>query len=225
MLYMSTINILEKLRQLPLFTLNELAIITGKNKHYLKVYVNRLMKKGLIFKLERGKFTVHDDPLIFSSHITYPSYISLWTALSYYHLTTQLPNEIDIAIKIKRKPIQFKKIKINFFSLPLFGFQKDNYRGFQIFIAEKEKLLIDCILADIPINQLDELMEDINIKKIYDYLMKIKNKSLIKRIGFILEEKKKSLNFIIDDDNYIPLIKGKRIKGKKNRKWRIIDNR
>ena len=224
----STIKLLNKLRNMPLFTLNDLSLITKKSRDYLKVYINRLLKKDLIYKIERGKFTVHDNPIIFASSLIIPSYFSLWTALAHYHLTTQIPLEIFVIVKNKKKPIQFQGKKINFIQSHIFGYRKEYYGGIQIFVAEKEKLFIDCIHTNlIPLNQLDELIEDINIQKTFTYLKRTKNKNLAKRIGFLLEEKKKKANKILSliDANYTPFIKGKKARGRKNKKWKVIDNR
>lgn len=228
LLMLSTLKLLEKLREKPLFTLNQLSLITRYKKSYLKVLVNRLAKKKIIFRLEKGKFTVHEDPLIFSSHIIQPSYLTLWTALSFYGLTAQLPLEIYVASMKKKKPISFNKIKINFIKLELWGFQKKNYQGIEIFIAEKEKLLIDIISTNIvALSEIDELIKEIDKKRMIEYSLRTKNKSLIKRIGFLLEKydinTEKLINLI--DNNYILLTKKGKRKGKKNKKWKIIDNR
>lgn len=224
----STIKLIDKLKNMAFFTLNDLSLITKKDKSYLKVYVNRLLKKELIYKIERGKFTVYNDPIRFASSLVIPSYFSIWTALAYYHLTTQIPLEIFVIVKNKKKPIVFQETKINFIQSPLFGYRKENYGGIQIFVAEKEKLLMDCIGTNlIPVNQLDELIDNINTQKLFSYLKKIKNKGLTKRIGFLLEEKKKKADKLLSliDNNYTPLIKGKKVRGREIKKWRVIDNR
>ncbi len=225
---LSALQLIKKLKTKPVFTLNQLSLITNYKKSYLKVLASRLVKKKIFFKIERGKYTVHNDPLLFSSHIVQPSYLTLWTALRFYDLTTQLPREIFVAYKRRKKTIIFKKTKINFVCLNPWGFGKKNYLGMDIFVAEKEKLFLDILTAGIvPWSEIDELMEKIDDKKLIEYSLKTKNKSLIKRAGFILEEygcqTDKLKGFI--DSNYVYLIKKGRKKGRKNRKWRIIDNR
>ena len=66
-----------------------------------------------------------------------------------------------------------------------------------------------------------------NIKKLVNHAIRIKNRSLIKRLGFILEENKleceKLEKFVDNSYTTLDLALGK--KGKKNKKWKIIDNR
>lgn len=225
---LSAFQLIKKLETKPLFTLNQLSLITNYKKSYLKVLVNRLVKKKILFKIERGKYTVYSDPLIFSSHIVQPSYLTLWTALRFYDLTTQLPREIFVAYKRRKKTINFQKTKINFVCLAPWGFGKKNYQGLEIFVAEKEKLFLDILAAGItPWSEIDELMEKIDDKKLIEYALKTKNKSLIKRAGFILEEygcRADKLGKFVDN-NYVYLVKKGRKRGKKNKKWKIIDNR
>ena len=79
---------------------------------------------------------------------------------------------------------------------------------------------------------LDEIMKSVKIKtlnlnKLINYAIRIKNKSMIKRLGFILEERKfkcrRLARFV--DNNYVLLDSTLKRKGKINKMWRIIDNR
>ena len=78
---MKAIRLLKILEEYPVFTLNDMAKIVEKNPSYIKTLAYRLRKQNLIHKIERNKYSVHDDALVFASHIYAPSYISLWSAL------------------------------------------------------------------------------------------------------------------------------------------------
>ena len=67
---MKTIELLKILQEYPLFTENDVAKIVDKNAGYVKTLLHRLRKQKLIHRVERGKYTVHDDAFIFASHIT-----------------------------------------------------------------------------------------------------------------------------------------------------------
>ena len=88
------------------------------------------------------------DPFMIASWIVWPSYISSWAALNYHKLTEQLPFTIQVATTRKRKKkyldfmgttIEFIKIRKSAFK----GFQKIKYQDQEIYIAEKEKALVD----------------------------------------------------------------------------------
>src|SRR3989344_419644 len=229
--FMKTIELLRILQEYPLFTENDVAKIVDKRADYVKTLLYRLRKQKLIHRVERGKYTLHDDVLIFASFISVPSYISLWTALRHYNLTEQLPKTIFVVVPKTRKSFKFQGTSIEFVkSKHFFGFRKERYRDFDIFIAEPEKAVIDSLLSrKIPLDEIAKAIKtkELRTEKLIDYSIKTKNKSLIKRMGFILEENhlecKKLEKFV--DNNYIclDLMLGKT--GEKNKKLRIIDNR
>ncbi|MBI2632189.1 hypothetical protein HYW75_04245 [Candidatus Pacearchaeota archaeon] len=228
---MNTIELLKKIGKYKIFTFNEFVRLTGRSCSYCRLYLHRLKKKKLIFSIERGKYTLFDDSIVFSSLITVPSYITSLTAFRIYNFTEQLPNNIMIAVPKSRKKINFYGTDISFFKIHDFwGYNKLNYRGSNIFIAEKEKSIIDALL--IKRISFDEIFKAVKTKD-YDvdllkrYAIKTKNKSLIKRLGYLLEINGLNADELIYliDNNYIPLdFNIKRRKGEKNKKWRLLIN-
>lgn len=229
-LFMKKIELLRILEKYPLFTFNEFVKITGKSIKYSRTYIYRLKKDKLIFEIEKGKYTLHDDPLIFASLITAPSYISFWTALRFYNVTDQLPLGIMIASKRHRKEINFFNTKIKFYKMKyLWGYRKIRYNDFDIFIAELEKNIIDSVASGlVPLSEIVDVLinEKINTAKLKEFAIKTGSKSLIKRIGFLLDKIKVDADEMLKyiDYNYIVLNINHKSKGDKNKKWRIIDN-
>lgn len=225
---MNSIELLKRLGKFPLFTENDVSKIINKDKDYVKTFLYRLNKKGLIKRIERGKYTLFDDPLIFSSYIVTPSYLSLWTAFRYYNLTQQQPLDIFIISPISKKAITLKNTKIFFLKTKhMFGYKKERYEDFDIFMAEKEKAIIDSLLFKLPIQDAYWAIEteEINIKRIVNLANKLKNSSLSKRLGYLLEKKTgKTFNLKPIDNNYIQLDYLSKKKGKKNTKWKLIIN-
>lgn len=228
---MKKIEIIRILERYPLFTLNDFVRITRKTSEYARTYLYRLKKEGLVFQIERGKYTIFDDPMISSSHIVIPSYISFWTAFRFYNFTEQLPIDIMIASSKPKKTIEFQGTKIRFFKTKhIWGYKKQRYIDFDIFVAEKEKCIIDSILLkNVPFDEIVKAIrtKDFDSKKLADYAIKTKNRSLMKRLGYLME----SFDFEADkltkqlDENYILLDWSGIKKGKRNKKWRIIANR
>jgi len=234
---MKKINLLRELEGYAVFNNKIVREITHKDGSYVKVLVYRLKKEGLIMEIEKNKYTMQKDLLIIASNMVWPCYLSCWTALRYYNLTEQLPQNIFVISPRARKTrkvdfnnnrILFIKIKPNYF----FGFKKESYDGFTIFIAEKEKALIDAVLLKkISFSEICSIVKqhvnDINHRLLIDYLKKIKNKSLIKRFGLLLD----SCNFDFHNElkkfinaPYIPLDYCVAVKGRKNKKWKIVEN-
>ena len=215
----------------PLFRFKEAEREFDYGKEYLKVKLHRLAKKNELKRIEKGKYTVHEDPMIYASHIETPSFLSLWTALRYYNLTTQQPTKVHIITSKEKKDLD----NIKFHSTKKsFGYSKKIYKGFQIFVADKERLLLDCLkYRTVPTDELDELIKEVEPGKTIEYTLNLENKALNKRVGYLLEkktdtskktgEKLEELHQSIDR-NYTVLDLSKPNKGEKNSRWRIKVN-
>ncbi len=227
----TNIKVVEVLRGYPLFTVNDVAKLIRKTSYYPKIFVSRLVKKGIASRIMRGKFTMQEDPLVFASLLYPPSYIALWSALSFHGMTEQIPKDMFVATGKKRAIINFKGVAIKAAPLKhMWGFDRHNYNGFIITVSDKEKTLIDCIETGIvPMHILFDGIDEkeLDKEKLVSYLLRIKNSSLAKRAGWLMDKKgidlSKNLNSIIDN-NYIPMEKGIKKAGKKNKKWKIIEN-
>ena len=184
---MKKIEIIRELNKYPVFSLKTLSEIVKKNKNYAKLIAYRLKKENLIFEIERGKYTVHKNPLIIASNIIWPSYISCWSAIRYHNMTEQLPQTIFVVTTRKRKNriIKLNNNKIIFIKISpkyFFGYAKERYDNFDVFIAEKEKALIDSsLLKKISFSEICEIIKNnkdtINFNLLEGYLNKIGNKA------------------------------------------------
>lgn len=234
---MKKIALIRELERFPIFNLKILKEIIGKKNNYAKLVVHRLKKEKLIFEIEKNKFSIWRDSFIVASNIVWPSYISCWSALRYHNLTEQLTQSIFIITTRarKKKVINFNNTQIVFIKINkkyFFGYKKERYNNFDIFIAEKEKALIDsALLKKVSFSEISEIIKNnkknLNLNLLVDYLIRTENKTLIKRFGFLFDsigidmhdKLKKFTNF-----KYINLDYAVKSKGKKNKKWRIIEN-
>lgn len=225
------IQLLKKLEEYPLFTMNEFVRITGKSPEYARTMLYRLKKEKLLYRIEKGKYSVHDDPMAFSSYIVIPSYISFWSGLRLHNLTEQLPKDIMIASAKPKHEIDFQGTRIRFFKTKqLWGYKKERYAGFDIFVAEKEKSIIDCLLLkNLPFDEVAKAVarKELDEKKLAEYAIRVKNISLMKRLGYVMEYFGMDAEMLIKllDNNFIPLDWNAPKKGEKNKKWKIIVNR
>jgi predicted transcriptional regulator of viral defense system len=224
---MKSVELLKELRNYPLFSENDLAKILQKKAEHVKTLLYRLRKQKLVFRVERGKYSAHDDPLIFSSYLYQPSYISLWTALRFYNLTEQLPRTVFVMVPKPKKAIRFMDRDIVFAKTKHFwGYQKERYDGFEIFMADREKAVIDCLISNkIPLDEVVKAIENtgLDVDKLVGYVLKIGGASLAKRAGYLLEESGYDSNPLLSlvDYNYVPLDPSLGKTGKKNKKWRL----
>jgi predicted transcriptional regulator of viral defense system len=229
---MKKLEILEKIKKTPVFTPKLLKTL---KIDYANLYIHRLEKQKLVKRIEKNHYTTYSDPFLIASRIIWPSYLSCWSALKFHNLTEQVPFSLQVVIPYYKKQIVFENTPIIFVTSKgqnFFGYEKINYQGFEIFVADKEKAIIDCALyrkasfselIDIVKNNFKEL----DLAKFIRYLKKIGNKSLVKRFGWLFDtlgrDTYKNLKRYIDKV-YIPVDYTKRKSNKKNKKWMVIEN-
>lgn len=233
----ATERLLEQLKKYPTFDLIKVARKLKTNERYLRLFLHRLKRKKAIIAIEKNKYTMCKDPWVVASNVVWPSYISGWAALRYHNLTEQLPNTIEIITSKKRRKreLSFQGMNVKFITTKpalMFGFGKCIREEKELFIAEPEKALLDAALfksisfseiRDVVISHFPRLQKE----KLVAYLIKIGNKSLIKRFGYLLEQAGKDYHTRLQkyiDHNYILIDYSLPARGKKSTKWRIIDN-
>lgn len=228
---MKKIEVIKRLEKCPIFTFNEFVRMTGRSPEYCGLYLHRLKKEGLVFQIERGRYTVFDDPMLISSHIITPSYLSFWSALRFYNFTEQLPLNMMIASHKPKKAIKFHGTEIHFFKTKhLWGYKKQRYMDFDIFVAEREKCILDCLLLkNTPFEEVAKaiMTKDFDCAKLSKYAVRTKSHSLAKRLGYLMESFGLETGDLKQhmDDNYIPLDWNVEKEGKRNKKWKVIINR
>lgn len=216
--------ILEWARKRPLFTVNDLEREFGHERSYLRLKLHRMVERRDLVRVERGKFTVHDDPMIYATHIETPSFFSYWTALRCYNLTTQQPVRLHIVTRKNRGDLD--NIKFHS-SKKIFGYERRSYRDLHIFVADRERLLLDCLgKSTVPVEELVELVREIDEAKIIQYCEEFQSRSLAKRVGYLLERAGKQVEELQDsiDHNYVPLDVSKPVEGERNARWKIVVN-
>lgn len=234
---MKRLSLLKELEKHPVFNLKTVKETIGKNSNYAKLVIYRLKKDGHVFEIEKNKYTTKKDPVLVASNIIWPCYISCWSALRYYNLTEQLPQNIHVITTRTRKKrqISFNNTKIIFITIKpkyFFGYKKERYQDFNIFIADKEKAIIDSALfKKVSFSEICSILKNnvknVNTNLLTDYLLKTRNKALIKRFGYLLSklgiDEYGKLKKLIDF-KYVPLDYALPSKGKKDKKWRVIEN-
>jgi len=212
------------LKKYPFFTAKMLKAF--ENVPHPEVTISR--NKHKFITIEKGKYTVHENPLVYATTLITPSYVSFRTALNYYQLTNQIPLKIEVVTKKRKTPLS----QITFIQSPhLFGYTKTTIEGFDLFIAEPEKLLIDCLLypkQGVSTEELKELIKQpLENKKIITYLKQINNINLVKKTGYLLQSKEiyEVLQKEIQENKNYPKLEPNLPKSKNNnKKWRINSN-
>lgn len=164
-----------KVKQYPLFHSNMLEHLTPKPQMLRNQLVN-WVKKGYVICLKRGVYTLNNDDrdvkfslFFLASNLCTPSYISLESALEYYHM---IPERVVQITSITTKKTQQYQNTFGFFTYhhlktSLFDYfmaKKDEY-GNNFFIAYPEKALVDFLYFRTRGNkQIEEDIFDISFR-------------------------------------------------------------
>ena len=216
----------------PIFTSSDISRLIDKSPTYTKAFMTRVRKNNLLQLIEKGKYCKPDTPEPeVASHLISPSYISFLSALSFYGFTDQIPVEIGLVSLRQKASLNFNNYRIKFtkFSKKLFfGYSKQG----KMIIADPEKAIIDSLylINTVPLNEIVKILNenDLNIKKMIDYSLKMDSYILLKRLGYILEilnfPENKLLISKINTQRYDILNPSLPIIDKKNSKWHLIIN-
>ena len=176
------------------FTIPDMSRLLGKNRKYAILYAERLCKRKVIRRVEKGKYVLPDtDPVVVATNLITPSYISFLSGLYHYHLTTQIPTTLQVVTtRSKRKIVYEQKINfIRFDKKRVFGYKREKLSGGYAFVGEIEKIVVDILFMPryCPLNEVLDAFDRIDIKKIVEYGLKMKSIVTLKRLGYLLELK------------------------------------
>ena len=234
---MRTIDLLKALERYPVFDRETFASLAGLEPPSASARLSRLVRDGHIERLWRDIYTVLDDPLLVATHLAFPSYISLWYALSHHGLTLQVPHEMSVltTMRTNRSSIEFEGMRISFTTIPtryLFGYQKLVVGGHEVFMATPEKALVDSVLLRrISPSEVFSIMEgnaaSIDVARIVGYVRDAGSGSLAKRMGYMLGALGHDVFGELGDLVYptvVPLDTTLPPRGRIDERWGLLDN-
>ncbi len=234
--------ILSNLRKIGMnyFTITDICDLFDISNNYASQMAYQLKMENKIEEIEKGKYTLPEGseyPFLIASRTVQPSYISFKTALSVY-ITNKVPDTkvYYVATPKRKRPIAFKKYNFKYITLKpykFFGFCQLNINGNEVAMAEPEKAIVDCLeeteygpdlikLRDI----LKDFLGFISIRKLIKYAIRCQNKSLLARLGYLLETLDIEAPIRGKDlpKDYVKFDPAGDRQGKWIARWNIIDN-
>lgn len=179
-----------KKNKLFVFKIKDLCLLLNISKTKAYNTIKALKRKNAIKRIGKSFFALSGaNEFLIGQNLNYPSYLSFWSALSYYGFSDQMPKKMLFATtKYSKEVNNFKYITLS--KKRFFG-----YTGIgELAIAEKEKAIIDSLLLPKYSGGVKEInkalkagLKEISIKKLIDYAFKVESKVVLRRLGFILE--------------------------------------
>lgn len=236
----SYLSLLVKENDIVVFGVKEIQRLSNWNKNRVHNTLCSLERKGLLKRVKRDSYIFSDalNEKLFriATELVKPSYITFWTALSFYGFTEQQVKTVQL---VSTK--QVDSMAISPFKIETVTFNRKRFYGYKkiedFVIATPEKALVDSLYQINKCGGLDEFgkclqnaWNTLNKKALVDYLIRFGNKSLISRAGFIIDqlslEKTKDVDKLSKYKSKTPvkLDPSRKKHGKHNQSWNILIN-
>ena len=207
--------------------------------------IHRLARDGGIQRLANGRYVVLGgrgadvlgDSLFLATRFAEPSYVSFWTALSYYGWTDQAPRIVFVANLRRSGSRAVEAHRIRLVRLPtkrFFGYEMARAGSVAFPIAQGEKALVDSLYLpscaggmDLVARAFEEAVPSVNVERLLEYGARMGVRSLASRLGFLLEAEGVSAEALrpLASSTYVKLEPTGLRRGRFHARWRIIDNR
>ncbi|WGM89890.1 MAG: type IV toxin-antitoxin system AbiEi family antitoxin [Candidatus Bathyarchaeum tardum] len=184
-----------------------------------------------------NNYTVHS--FVIASYLVTPYYVSHWSALNYHGLSEQTPPHVYIATTKPRNRKKILNVDFVFVTVSkrkMFGIQTVKIDNHPVNISSVEKTIVDCLDHPEHCGGIAEIAKSIYFEHDnldFNFIIKMarmmKNKTILKRLGYVLE----TFNF----DQHLDLFNPNDIskgyskldpkmpkKGKINEKWKLYIN-
>jgi len=225
---------------LPVFGIREIRTRTNWGDTRIHNTLRSLVAKEHLVRLKRNSYTfqnlINERLFEIATETVKPSYISFWTALSYYGLTEQQVRTVQLV-----SPKQADDIDVLDHGIEITSFKPSRFFGYGrhegFVLAEMEKALIDSLYLPEKCGGLKEFVkamerswEYLNEDKLAEYALRFGSRSLVSRLGYIMEilglcdgRMIKRLASGISK-GYVKLSPGKRNVSGYNETWKVIVN-
>ncbi len=180
-----------KKNNLDVFKLNDLALLLEFDKTKIYNLVKSLKGKKVIEKISSGIYCLRGvSDFVIGNYFNSPSYVSFLSALNYYGFSDNLPKKITFVSTKYKKSERFEYVCLS--KKRFFGYKKEG----EVVIGEREKVFIDSLLFPKysgGIKEISHLLlgfySVLDINKLINYALRIKSKMVLRRLGFILNDK------------------------------------
>ena len=215
---------------LAVFTTRDLARLLGMSPGAVSVYKHRLKEAGMIYPVEKGRFSITADPFIVAAQVSCPSYLSFSSAFYLHHRLDQIIDSLYVVISRKKRDITFMDTRINFIRFPpdkIFGYRKHGKGESYIMLADLEKAAVDSLYrpkyASLS-RVLEALSGGFDAGLFEEYAKKIGSEAVIRRAGYLMEQLGEKTNLKPSTKTAYLLNPSSGRRGKYEPRWKLYIN-
>ncbi len=191
------------------FTTEDIAETLGVSRVHASQVSRRLLSRGWLSRIEEGKYLFipaeygYEEryppmhPFLVGSLLVKPYYFSFATANAYYGFTTQTRSTVYIATTNRKRPLVWQGSKFRFVTMKpnrFFGFHGIQVDGQEAQMALPEKAIVDSFLRPELSGGMPEVAQvlansqgKINGEVLVNFTFRIRSRSVVHRMGFLLD--------------------------------------
>ena len=183
--------------EIDIFEINRLSVQIGEKTGQLQRKIETLVKRGLLSRIEKGKYCRHNfrNAFVIANYLAPEGAVAYWSALNLHGLTTQFPNTVFVQTpKLKRDKTvfgvnyQFVKVKPS----KAVCYEQSGYGNHAFKLTTIEKTMVDCFdLPDYNGGYAELILAltkaKLNNKKLIEAAKAVDNIAVIKRLGYLIE--------------------------------------
>ncbi len=196
------------------------------------VLIHRLVAKGRIHAVTKGRFAISDDIFCIASQVVSPAYLSFTTALYLHGIFPQVINQIYVVTAKKvPSPKQIVGSDVYFVAFQprrVFGYQKVKKGQSYVMLADREKAIVDCLYLPryASIGEVARIIREETFDQtvLEDYARRMEAESVIRRAGYLLEAAGRETQLARGTEAPYMLNPGATRRGTFNAKWRVYVN-
>ena len=213
-----------------IFTFRDMSRLMGTDPAVTRVYVHRMKVKGFLIPVQRGIYTISEDPFIIASQIDQPSYLSFSSALYLHGRFSQVVNDLFVVTSGKTRQVSMEGYNIHFVHFNgsmMYGFQKDPKGNSYTFLADLEKAVVDILMRPryLPVACCyDALKEGFDKNILEEYARRSGSEAVIRRTGFLLEASGYETTLAPSTKTVYHLNPVLKRKGSFNSRWKLYIN-
>ncbi len=171
--------------------------------------LSRLARKGWIKRLDRGTYLIvpleagpehawSESGLVIAPYLVKPAAVAYWSAMHYWNMTEQIPQTTFVQTTVRKHPMSLLGQDFRFITIRperFFGVYERSFEDRRVVVTDREKTLLDAAARpDLSggIAQLSQALKtagpDLDWDKLDTYLEKWGGGTVVKRLGYLLEE-------------------------------------
>ncbi len=191
------------------FTIQDITNVLDVSSQHARNLAASMVQKNAIERVKSGLFVripenvildkrlYREDAILIADKLVDDTFLSHYTALSLHGLEERYTNRIYVTTHLRQRNIRYHDVHIQFITVipeRFFGMEEIPYSNATVTISDRERTILDVVNNPRYGGGWTEVisclknLETVDWEKLQSYLVRIDNKSLARRIGYLMEK-------------------------------------